>query len=58
MKSVAILAAVERWRGGKRCPLDAPRASGTSVTGAFEGWFRNPTEQPAVDTTTATASRK
>ncbi len=42
MKSVAILAAVGALAWGQALPLDAPRASGTSVTGAFEGWFKNP----------------
>jgi len=42
MRNIAILAAAMgalAW--GQALPLDAPRTSGASVTGAFEGWFKN-----------------
>jgi hypothetical protein len=42
MKHVAILAAVGALAWGQALPLDTARASGASITGAFEGWFKNP----------------
>src|SRR2546425_11919251 len=39
---VAILMASAALMWGQPLPLEPPHEAGASVTGAFEGWFRNP----------------
>ena len=38
----ALLSAAALLVFGQGAPLDPAHASGTSITGAFEGWFKNP----------------
>ena len=40
--SVAALLAGAVLAGGQVLPLEPPHDAGSSVTGAFEGWFKNP----------------
>jgi hypothetical protein len=37
---IAVIAAVVAW--GQALPLEPSHESGSSITGAFEGWFQNP----------------
>src|SRR5580700_4124142 len=40
--SIAILALNAMLAPGQTLPAEPAHESGTSVTGAFEGWFKNP----------------
>jgi hypothetical protein len=39
---LTILLAVGMLLRGQNLPLEPPHEAGTSITGAFEGWFKNP----------------